>query len=85
MTTKKSNTAKPKAKSTPTAPRVIAADDLPELLAAVLTHPQLPPYLWEHFTDAILEVGSDVEILESADYIRAVLNLGKRRKRGGGR
>jgi hypothetical protein len=59
--------------------------DLPELLAAVLSHPDLPHFMWDAITDALSEQGMSTDIYENPDVLRLVFFGESKPKRGGAR
>ena len=59
--------------------------DLAELLAAVLSHPNVPERVYDLLTDALNELWDDVELYEDPRTVRALLDhhAKRRAKRGG--
>jgi hypothetical protein len=64
-------------------PRLVPELDLAGMIAAVLSHPDLPPALWDGFTDAINEVNNSTDILKRPDFFRALLDVCAASGKGG--
>ncbi len=73
-------------KTTSSAPRRASATnpDLADLLAAVLTHPDLPNHLWERIIDAVTEFNCNVTVYHDPAVLRAVIAYNTRRRSKGG-
>ncbi|MBA3320118.1 MAG: hypothetical protein H0T45_01550 [Pyrinomonadaceae bacterium] len=48
-------------------------DELPELLAAVFAHPDLPKPIWDHIAEGLCELDDDFEKYENPEVMREVL------------
>lgn len=63
--------------------------DLPDMLAAVLSHPELPYCIWDAVTDALSNLGMTTAVYEDPYILRTVffanLKAKKAARKGGAR